>query len=203
LDFHEEGPQVKRLILSVVTLGVVLAGSEARAQERWAVELRVNGDVPTQDIGDDKLGTGFGSEVTLRYRFLPHLAAYAGWDWIRFTPDDSFMGSDMDFEETGYAFGLRFEHPLTGESGPAVWVRAGGTYDHVEVENADGDLLANSGHGLGWEAGAGLALGVGRSWSFTPGVRYRALSRDLKVGSVTTDTDLTYFAFEVGFARLF
>ena len=50
------------------------------------------------------------------------------------------------FEETGYAFGLRFEQPFEGaDPGPAMLIRAGGTYKHIEVEGADGELAADSG----------------------------------------------------------
>ena len=35
----------------------------------------------TQKFGDADLGTGVGLELIGRYRFMPHLAVYAGWDW--------------------------------------------------------------------------------------------------------------------------
>lgn len=200
---------MKKQAIAVAALGLVfaLAPSDVDAQRRWAFELRANAAVPTQDIGDDELDTGFGLEGTFRYRFLTHLGAYAGWDWIRFGADDAFAGANMDLEETGYVLGLRFEHPFSGEeptgAGLAWWVRAGGTYNHIEVENSDGDMVADSGHGVGWEAGGGLAYGFAGSWSLTPGVRYRSLSRDVEIGGTTTDVDLQYVAFEVGLARFF
>ena len=162
------------LALTTIALLTTTIPADAQTPDRWAVELRANGAMATQELQNDPLDTGFGFEATVRYRFLPHLAAYAGWDWIRFQADQSFAGNDMDFEETGYAFGLRFEHPIRG-SATAGWVRAGGTYDHLEVENTDGDILADSGHGLGWEVGAGVATPLRGGWSITPGVRYRSL----------------------------
>ena len=191
---------IKKTAITVGALTLGLAASSAQAQDRLAVELRGGVDLPTQEIGGEGLGTGFGFDATLRYRFMPHLAAYAGWDWIRFSPDASFAGADMDIEETGYVFGLRFEHPITGDSGLAAWARAGGIYDHLEIENADGDMIADSGHGLGWEAGAGLAVPVTRRLSVTPGVRYRWLDRDLEIGAATTEAELRYFAVELGLA---
>jgi opacity protein-like surface antigen len=191
---------IKRDIITLAALGLALATSSAAAQERLAVELRGGADIPTQEISGEELGTGFGFDATLRYRFMPHLAAYAGWDWIRFSPDASFAGADMDIEETGYVFGLRFEHPITGDSGLAGWIRGGGTYDHLELENADGDIIADSGHGLGWEAAAGLAIPVTPRLSVTPGVRYRALDRDVEIGAATTEVELRYIAVELGFA---
>lgn len=195
---------MRTTILTLTTIAMLTGALSAAAQapDRWAVELRANGAMPTQDLGDDPLDTGFGFEATVRYRFLPHLAAYAGWDWIRFSADQSFAGPDMDIEETGYAFGLRFEHPIRGAR-TAAWVRAGGTYDHLEVEDTDGEIIADSGHGLGWELGAGVATAFREGWSLTPGIRYRSLSRDIEAGDATTPVDLRYFAFEVGLARSF
>lgn len=187
-----------KLIMAAVALGVFMAPSPAVAQQRFAFELRGGAALPTQDIGSDDLETGFGFEGTLRYRFLPHFGVYAGWDWMHFNPETSFAGADIDFEETGYAFGVRFEHPF-GEGAPlAGWIRAGGTYDHLELEDAAGDIIADSGHGLGFEAGAGVVLDVGDRLSLTPGVRYRALSRDVEIGTATTEVDLRYVALEVG-----
>jgi hypothetical protein len=106
----------------------------------------------------------------------------------------------MDFEETGYVFGLRWEHPLPNErgNGMAVWARAGGTLKHIEVEDGEGEIVSDSGHGLGWEVGAGLSLPLGERFSLTPGIRYKALSRELEVGSSPTDWDLSDVTFELG-----
>jgi hypothetical protein len=194
---------MNRFTIALTTLALAVGAEAATAQEeRWAIELRVNAAVPTQDVQDSELGGGLGAEATLGYRFMPHLAAYAGWDWIHFGPSASFAGPDMDFEETGYAFGLRFEHPLA-QSGLAGWVRGGGIYDHIEIEDDNGDVVADSGHGLGWEAALGLAVPMGTAWSLTPGVRFRSLSRDIEMGNVTTPVDLRYLAVVIGFARRF
>lgn len=189
---------MKRTTITLAALGLALATSSAAAQQRLAVELRGGADIPTAEIEGEELGTGFGFDATLRYRFMPHLAIYGGWDWIRFSPDDSFAGADLDFEETGYVFGLRFERPFAASLG--AWGRAGGTYDHIEIENADGDLIADSEHGLGWEAAAGLAIPMTPSLSVTPGVRYRALDRDVELGGTTTEVELRYIALEIGLA---
>ena len=66
---------------------------------------------------------------------------------------------------------LRFEHPFSGKtgSGPALRLRAGGTHNQIEVEDADGDSVADSGHGLGREAGAGVTFAIGESLRSRPG----------------------------------
>ena len=103
---------MNRFAITIAALSTLLAVMEADAQQRWAFELRTGADLSTQDVGTADLGTGFGFEGTFHYRFMPHLAAYAGWDWRVFSPDDAFAGPDSDLDETGYAFGLRFEHPF-------------------------------------------------------------------------------------------
>lgn len=188
---------------AAITVAALMAYSPAQAQERWAVEVRGGAAVPTGNVADDDWTTGVGFDGTVSYRFMPHLGAYAGWDWVHFGPDASFAGAGVDFEETGYAFGLRFEHPFSGETaGPAYWLRVGGTYDHLELEDSGGDGIADSGHGLGWEAGLGIALDVG-ALRLTPGARFRSLSRDVTVAGATTQVDLRYVMLEIGAAFTF
>lgn len=185
----------------LATLIVTLPGS-AHAQKRWDVAFRGGVALPTQDLGNAPLETGVGFEATVGYRFMEHLAVYGGWGWRQFGTDAtraSFAGTDIDVEETGYAVGLRFEHPLAGAGSPALVLRGGATIAHIELENNDGDLVADSGHGLGWEAGAGLSLPLGARWRLAPIVRYRSLSRDITIGSVTTPVNLRYVGLDVGF----
>lgn len=194
---------MSRILFGVLIAALLSLPGSVQAQNRWRLELRGGVAFATEDLGDASLGTGFGFEGTINYRFQPHLWAYAGWDWHRFSSEGSFAGADSDIEETGYAFGLLFEHPLGGPSSPALQLRAGGTYNHMEIENATGNLVADSDHGLGWEAGAGLAFRLDDRWQVAPGVRFRSLSRDLTVGSVATPADLRYLDVGVGFSRSF
>lgn len=193
---------MKRLLAACIALLVLLAAQSAHAQDRWSVDFNSGGAYATQDLGDADLGAGLGFELTAAYRFMPHLAAYAGWGWRRFAADQSFAGADMDFEETGYTFGLQFVHPTT-IARLSYMVQAGGLYNHIEIEDADGDITGDSGHGLGWQAGAGLVYALTNHWSVVPAVRYRSLSRDVEMASVTTDLDLTYVSFGLGFTRTF
>lgn len=197
---------MKTTILAVATTGLLLASGAPpiEAQGLWSVEVRGGVAVSTADLVSDDLGTGIHLDGTVAYRFADHLGAYAGWDWTHFNPDDSFAGPDLDIEETGYVFGLRFDHPFSGEfgSGPALWARAGGTVDHIEIENQEGSIVGDSGHGLGWEAGAGVSLPFG-GWRLTPGVRFRALSREIEIGSTKSDLDLRYITIDIGLKRVF
>lgn len=174
----------------------------ANAQNNLSLDFRTGAAFPIEKLGDADLNTGFGFEATLDYRFMPHLSAYAGWGWHKFTSDDSFAGSNVDFEETGYTFGLQFIHSM-GISDLDFFIRAGGIYNHLEVENDDGDITADSGHGLGWQTEAGLVFPLGEKWRLMPGVRYRSLSRDIEIGNVTTSTDLRYIDLGVGLSVTF
>ena len=187
-----------RIVGTAMTL--LLAAAPLQAQGPWSLEFRGNAAMPTAELVGEDLGTGLGFEGNVGYRFYQHLSLYAGWDWTHFNADQSFAGPDMDFEETGYVFGLRWEHPFLGETGQGLagWVRAGGAYKHIEVEDDNGEIIGDSGHGMGWEVGAGLSIPLGSQWRLTPGVRYKALSRELELASGTADWDVKDVTFELG-----
>ena len=174
------------------------------AQDHWFVELRPGINFAAKDLADAELKTGFGAELIVGYNFMEHLGAYAGWGWNKFSSENSsFAGTgDTDFEETGYTFGFLFVHPI-GDSNVSYLLKAGGIYNHIEVENSAGDITADSGHGLGWEIGTGIQLDLGNNWNLRPQLAYRALSRELEIGSATTDVDLNYFSVGVGIVKLF
>jgi opacity protein-like surface antigen len=192
---------MKNRMVTGTAMALLLSVAPLDAQQSpWSLEFRGGASVPTSELEGADLGTGIGFEGNVGYRFFEHMSVYAGWDWTFFNLDESFAGSDMDFEETGYVFGLRWEHPFQGEAGQGLagWIRAGGSYKHIEVEDDEGEMVDDSGHGLGWEVGAGLSIPLGGSWRLTPGVRYKSLSRDLSVESATADWDVSDFSFEVG-----
>jgi len=195
--------KVRKSLLSLVILFFIISLSVA--QEKWSLELRPSTNFSTQDLADAQLKTGFGLEFTVSYNFMEHLGAYVGWGYNVFNSDnDSFTGTgDTDFDETGYSFGLQFIHPIGSSGKLSYLIRAGGVYNHIEVENdAVGDIIADSEHGLGWEVATGLQISLGDNWKLRPQVGYHALSRDIEIGSVTT-VDLNYVAVGVGIAKLF
>jgi len=190
-------------MFSIVALVVTVAlASDAAAQSRWSVEFRAGGAAPTEQLGSADLDLGVGMEVTGAYRLQPHLHLYGGWGRHDFHADESFAGADMDVEQTGYAYGLRFEHPFNESSELAYRVRFGGTYEHLEID-AGGDPVANTDHGVGWEAGTGVIVPMGAAWRLTPGVSYRSLSREIVIGAATTKVELRYVRFDVGLMRRF
>jgi hypothetical protein len=193
---------MKKLLLTTALLTMFVLFNQSIAQDKWGLEFRPGVDYATEDISDADLGAGFGAELSIAYRFMPHLAAYAGWSYNNFAADQSFAGTDASFEETGYTFGLQFIHPI-GESGLSYLVRAGGTYNHIEIENNDGDIIIDSGHGLGWQAEAGLVIPLSERFSLLPSVRYRSLNRDIEIEVASTSVNLNYLSVGVGLSWSF
>lgn len=191
---------MKRILVIAVSMIVGLATTDLMAQGRWGIDIRGSVAFPTQELGEADLNTGFGIEPTVHYRFMPHLAAYVGWGWHQFTTDNWVATAEMDVEETGYTFGLQFVHPIQGTS-LSYFVRGGGVYNHIELENEEGNVSADSDHGLGWQAEAGLAIPISEYWNIMPGVRYRALGREIEIENVKTQIDLQYVSVGVSFSR--
>ena len=179
----------------------LLAPAGAAAQSPFSAELRVGAGIPAQDFGTAELGTGIGGELTLLYQLPLCLQLYAGWDWYHFGTETE--APEYDFEDTGYAAGLRWT-PVRLSRFLGPWLRAGIVFDHIEMEDDQGDLVSDSDHTLGFEGGLGLTLPLGERFRLTPGVRYRTFAPEMQVGSVTADAeDFSYIAVEVGIATTF
>lgn len=189
---------MKRTITLFACLLLTVAAGTVMAQSRLALDLKGDAAFATQKLGDAELGTGVGFEGVVSYRFMPHLSGYGGWGWQYFpTSGAGLGGTDLDVEETGYSFGLEFAHPL-GSAPLDYFVRAGGIINHIELEDLEGDITADTKHGLGWQAGMGLRLPVSNSWRVSAEARYRALSRELDLGDARMNVDLSYVSLGFG-----
>jgi hypothetical protein len=185
-------------LLFVLVISSTLTAQDTSPQRRLSVEFRPSASFATNDLGGADIGAGGGFETTFSFRFMPHLSAYAGWGWNAFKSDDPLTGTDdSNFEETGYTFGLQFIHPLPATK-ISYMIGVGAIANHIEVEDSEGDIYADSGHGLGWQAECGLAIPVGEKWRLIPGIRYRSLSRDIQYGSTVTPLDLRYISVGMG-----
>jgi len=190
-------------MMAVIACAILLLSFQsAAAQKKWSFELKPGVNFPVKKLGNANLTTGFGFEGTLAYNFMPHLGAYAGWSWNKFAADKSFVGNDVEFEETGYCFGLQFIHPIK-KSNIRYMIKGGGTYNHIETENSAGKIIYDTGHGFGWQAGGGIAIPIGKRWLLVPEVRYRSLSREINTGDGTTPIDLNYLSAGVGISNSF
>jgi len=97
---------MKTVLLGIIVTVLLGAPGVAHAQDRVRLEFVPGVLFATGDFADADLGTGFGAGVNLSVRVLPRLAPYVGWDWRHLQADTLFAGSDIDVEETGYAFGV-------------------------------------------------------------------------------------------------
>lgn len=186
----------------IIGFALLMLSSTSFAQERLSWEFRPGLKFPTKDLGDADTKLGFGFEATIAYRFLPHLAAYAGWGWSEFKADEPFGLPNVNFEETGYTFGLHFIHPFR-ESSLSYLFRIGLVYNQIEIEDGSTHTVADSDHGLGWQIGTGIDIDLVNGWHLRPELRYRSLSGDIVVESRTTDIGLNYISFGVGISRRF
>ena len=85
----------------------------------------------------------------------------------------------------------------------SYYVRAGGLYNHIEIENEDGETTGDTGHGLGWQAAVGVDVALGRNWSLTPGMKFNSLSHEVTIENVTTQLDLNYLQLRIGILKKF
>ena len=182
---------IRRALLALPFLLALTAGF-AHAQYRVGLEVNGGAAFPMEDLGTMALNTGAGAGLTATLQVLPHTHLYAGWEFYRFTPEDDAAAERV--MDTGYAFGAKFQHPLLRNI--EGWVRAGGVYNHVEVEN-DEEELADTGHELGWEAGGGLSIPLTSRFALMPGVRYRTYTGTLGNGGDGVAVEMSYLVGEL------
>jgi Outer membrane protein beta-barrel domain len=184
----------------IVSVMLLIFSTRAMAQKNWSLSLRSGANFTTTKLGDSDLKTGI--EGTIAYKFLPNLAIYSGWGWNKFNTDRLFTLSNIDIVETGYRAGLQITAPI-GTSNWKYLISGGGVYNHLEVENSEGTMTDDSGHGYGWEAEGGIVIPLGSSFNLTPTVRYHSLTRDLKNGNLPTQVNLKYVSAGLGLSLLF
>ncbi len=192
--------KTKGLTFAMLVL-LSLSSYAQESEKRFGFELSSGASVATKKLGGSTVNPGLGFEAIFHYRILAHTGIFVGWGWNKFAVDESFVGNDRDFEETGYVFGVEFKHPIR-ESKTSYYLRAGGLYNHIEIENG-GDVTHNSGHGLGWQLAGGLDFPLGKNWSLTPGVKFNSLNRDVENEGVNVPLDLNYLQLRIGILKKF
>lgn len=192
---------MRRLLIStLVIILCVWAAAPAQAQGAFTVEVRGGVNSPTETFVDTDLERGVGLEGTVAFRVMPAVSVYGGWDWQRRSVEDRLFGAEGRLIDTGYVFGVKL---TPGTSRFAPWLRAGALYNHVELEDANGNAIADTDHVWGWEAGAGIDVPIGGSLRLTPGVRYRRFAPMLQLGSASFESTLAYLVVDVGLAVRF
>lgn len=189
------------LFVSVILALATMTASSQEDDKRFGFEISAGPSVATRNFADG-LKPGFGYDGAFHLRILPHTGIYGGWGYNWFSTKTGSSLTDRDYEETGYVLGLQFKHPLDGSS--TCWfVRGGAIYNHIEVENDLGEIVADSGHGFGFQLAAGVDFDLGRSWSLTPVVKYNNLSRYLDEAGEGMDVQYHYLTVRVGILKRF
>lgn len=184
---------------------ITLFIAESYGQEnenRFGFELSSGLTSPTKKMGEISLKNGIGFEGVFQYRFLKHTAAYVGWGWNKFSSENSFLGNDLDFEETGYVYGLEYNHPFKN-SNLSYFVRVGGLYNHIEIENNDGDIIEDTGHGFGYQLAGGLEIPLNSNWSLLPGIKFNSLDRNLEIENEDISLNLNYICYRISILKRF
>lgn len=145
--------------------------------KRFAVELKGGAAIPVKELNGSSLNAGFGFEGIVHYKLMTHTGLFAGWGWNKLPASHTFAGDDMCFEETGYVLGLQFMHPIA-DTRFSYYVHAAGLYKHIETENADGDIIHDSRHGMGYQLGGGVNFGLNGNWSLSAGLKFSSLTRE-------------------------
>lgn len=128
----------------------------------------VAGDIafPTDKLGLSKLNNGLGFDATISYGMTPKIGTCFGCNWHHFRADSALTGSRVDVNESGFVLGMQWRDRLA-QTGFDYRLRGGIIVNHLEIEDGNSAIIADSGHSIGWELGVALlvqfALDLARS----------------------------------------
>ncbi|MFO7656726.1 MAG: outer membrane beta-barrel protein [Bacteroidales bacterium] len=195
---------MKTKFFATLTLTAILslAGIAQVNEKRFGIEINGDVSIVSSDLNGASLNTGLGFETILQYRFMPYTSLYGGWGYMHFNANESFAGPDVDFEQTGYILGLQFKYPF-GSSPISYFARAGILYSHLETENKSGEIISDTGHGVGWQAATGIEVSLGKNWSLAPGIKYNWLSGETEIGGEKYQLDHRFVAARIGIIKRF
>ena len=175
---------------------------QTQGQDKWSLSFEPGINVPTTEFVQTDLKTGYGGDVELSYHFTNFLSVYSGWGWHHFTTDESFLGSNIDIENTGYSVGLEFKYPTTS-SIVTYTVGMGAVYSHIEAENWMGIIIGDTGHTFGPQVEAGISIDLGRHIIIKPFGRYRSIETDLDLDQIVTPVTLAFLTFGASLSYTF
>lgn len=195
---------MKTKVILMMAISFLMAGT-AFSQEngkRFGVEMNGEVSIVSSELAGASLNTGLGFETILQYRFMPYTSVYGGWGYNHFNAKQSFAGSDIDFEQTGYILGLQFEKSI-GNSPISYFVRGGLLYSHIETENNAGDIISDTGHGAGFQIAGGIEVSLGKNWSLAPGLKYNSLSGETMLEGSNYQLNLRHVSARIGIIKRF
>ena len=185
-------------VLALMSLNLLAQESE----KRFGIEFNGDVSIVSSDLAGASLNTGLGFETIFQYRFMKFTSVYGGWGWNHFNAEESFAGPDIDFEQTGYVLGLQFKRSIK-DSPVSYFARTGLLYSHIEMENNAGDIISDTGHGVGFQVAGGVEVSLGKNWSLAPSVKFNSLSGETEFEGVNHQLDHRYVSLRIGIIRRF
>jgi len=194
--------KLKRFTLGAIICLLSISVYAQEEQTKFGFELNGGLSLPNGKLSGTTVYPGAGFEAVILYRVISDFNIYGGWGWNSLPSVSSFAGDDISFEETGYVFGLEYSHQF-GNSSLGYFIRGGALINQIGLENASGDIIADSRHGLGWQVAAGIALPLGSNWSLNPGLKFNSLNRDIETEGVSRQISYDYMSVRVGIVKMF
>jgi len=197
--------KLKSLLLFAALFLLSNLGNAQERNRMFGFEINAGPSVALGKLGDHSLNTGKGIEGIVSFMPIKHFGVFAGWGW------NLFKDGRYDFEDNGYMLGLQFKDNFN-ESKFSYYLRAGGVYNHIEVEDATtneaGAFHSDSGHGLGIHASGGVQYDLGKGWGINSNLKFQHLKKDVELPDHTgecrtTSANLNYLALKIGIVKYF
>jgi hypothetical protein len=194
----------------VATGILILIGTPAASSAQWlSLGLRGSGSVPTGDFAESesssndflisgaKNGFGYGLEAAAG---IGPVAAYAGFDRIRFDCAVTTCFDEGQYTLHGVSFGLRMSS--RGFSIFRPFIKGGVTFNNLRGSYGSSSGGVTADRAPGYEAGAGIEVKLRGLMSLLPQVRYVGQNLKARVPGITSpDPDgqgVNYLSFDVG-----
>lgn len=194
--------KTKVLSAALLMAAISLSLTAQDREKRFSVELNGGLSLSLNHSGDPVTNVGAGSEAIIHYRLMNHLGLYGGWGYNAFRNDYEPAGQRCDLEETGYIIGLQYKHKIEF-SDISVFVRGAFQYKHIEVEDPAGELIFDTTHGPGWQAGFGIDVPLAAKLSLIPEVKFSALTERKDKAVTNSIPDRNYFSLRLGILKKF
>lgn len=186
---------MKKIFLAMAAATAISAPAHAQLPNLTPFSFEVRGGLAVSrgdfaDVGasedDIVIGVdpGYTVGASATFHVVPLLGIYGGYSYTRFSSE----ASGLDLVDHGFDAGVRLAIPT-----PLIpidpYVKAGLVYHsfgyELEMDGAD----AYSDRSLGFEAGAGVGIGLGPKLSFTPQVTYTRFEPQYDDGELGYDVE--------------
>jgi hypothetical protein len=194
--------KTKVIVAAALIAALPLSLTAQSEEKRGAFEINGGIALSASLPGDVISNVGAGAEALFHYRVTKHLGLYGGWGYNAFRGEYEPAGNRCDFEETGYIIGLQYKRPLEFTN-VSFFVRGAFQYKHIEIEDPSGELLFDTTHGPGGQAGFGLDLPLSEKWSIVPELKFSTLLSKADIATAEQIPDRNYFSARIGILKRF